>query len=444
MKDAGSPTLPADNSLIPPGSRVLCAVSGGADSVCLLHLLSRREDVFLVAAHFNHQLRGAEADRDEQFVRDLCTRWGIPLTVGRGEVRTFAQREGLSLEEAARTLRYAFLSQAAETEGCGLIATGHNADDNAETMLLNLIRGTGVAGLAGIPPVRGKLVRPLLSVTREEITAYLEACGLPHAEDSTNPDPAYSRNRIRAQVMPVLRALNPQAVPHMGRAARELTALRDYLDQEARRAFVGLATGPGWASLPWETLQDAPEPLQPRLVFLLWDQMGVGRKDLGAVHLEAVLALENERTLHLPRGITAQRQRGRLFLERRKAPLPTLELLPNVPTHWGSYTLTLLDHREREGLALSTPAEGPLTVGPCPPAGRLWLPGAKGSRTVKRLCLDRGIPLSRREGLPAIYAGDRLAAVWELGVDMEALPAGGPCRFIQVIKHREEEEHEGK
>lgn len=427
--------------LIPSGARVLCAVSGGADSVCLLHLLSRRKDITLTAAHFNHQLRGEESDRDEGFVRTLCETWSIPLTVGRGDVAAWAGREKQSLEEAGRTLRYAFLFQAAEAEGCDLIATAHNADDNAETVLLNLIRGAGAAGLAGIPPVRGALVRPLLTVTRAEILAYLKQQDLPHTEDATNADPTYSRNRLRSQVMPVLRALNPQAVPHIGRMAGELTALRDYLDQEARRAFVGLATGPGWVSLPWAALQNAPEPLRPRLVFLLWDQMEVGRKDLGAAHLEALLALENERTLYLPHDITARRRQGRLFLERRGVPLPTLELPPNTPTRWGDYTLTLLERREGEGLALSAAPAGPLTVGPCPPAGRLWLPGANGSRTVKRLCLDKGIDLARRDRLPAFYVGGRLAAVWGLGVDQEALPAGEqPCRFIQVIKYREDEE----
>ena len=146
--------------LLPPGSRVLCAVSGGADSMCLLHLLSQRKDLSLVAAHFNHQLRGEESDRDEAFVREVCGEWRIPLTVGRGDVNAFAMREKLSLEEAGRTLRYAFLSQAAEMEGCDLIATAHNADDNAETMLLSLIRGTGLTGLTGIPPPAGEPCPP--------------------------------------------------------------------------------------------------------------------------------------------------------------------------------------------------------------------------------------------------------------------------------------------
>ena len=129
-------------SLFPPGSSVLCAVSGGADSMCLLHMLSQREDLSLTAAHFNHQLRGAESDRDESFVRDICARWGIPLTVGRGDVMAFSRREKLSLEDAGRTLRYTFLFRAAEEEGCGLIATAHNAEDNAETLLLHLLRGS--------------------------------------------------------------------------------------------------------------------------------------------------------------------------------------------------------------------------------------------------------------------------------------------------------------
>ena len=147
----------------PRGGRVLCAVSGGLDSMCLLHFLCRQEGFAVAAAHFNHQLRGAEADRDEAFVRDYCAAHAIPFAAGRGDTRAVAEREGLSIEEAARKLRYAFLRETAE-RGCDAVLTAHHADDNAETILLNLIRGTGSAGLAGIPQVRGNICRPFLQI----------------------------------------------------------------------------------------------------------------------------------------------------------------------------------------------------------------------------------------------------------------------------------------
>ena len=200
--------------LIPPGSGVLCALSGGADSMYLLcRLLEGRERYGwrVCAAHLNHGLRET-AGRDEKFVRDWCGRRGVPLAVGLEDVAGYARREGLSLEEAGRTLRYRFLGQAALEAGCPLIATGHHAGDSAETVLMNLIRGCGLKGLAGIPERRDNIVRPMLEVSRGEIEAYLKEHGVPHVEDETNADPeAAARNLLRQKVMPVLRELNPRA-----------------------------------------------------------------------------------------------------------------------------------------------------------------------------------------------------------------------------------------
>lgn len=417
--------------------------------MCLLHMLNAwcaERGGQVVAAHFNHCLRGEAADRDESFVRETCKTWGIPLTVGRGEVRDFARQEGLSVEEAARTLRYAFLTKAAEAEGCSLVCTAHHADDNAETVLLNLIRGTGLKGLGGMERRRGILCRPLLDVTRAELREYATAWSVPHMEDETNADPdAASRNFLRIQVMPLLRELNPKTAEHINRAAAWAREADHYLDEQARRTFVGLGTGPGWVSFPWEDLRLAPQPLRPRLLLLLLDQLGIGRKDFGAVHLNAIFSLQNECSIDLPGGVTARRERGRLFLTRWKA-LPGIASLEwGVPLTWGGYRLTLLDRREGEGLPLRLPSpeeRGRLTVAPAPPGARLTLPGARGSRSVKRLCLDQGIGLEERDRLPAVYADGRLAAVWRLGVDTEFLPEGDPCRFIQIQKKTEENDHE--
>ena len=173
------------------GGTVLCAVSGGRDSMCLLHRMKQlgEENNFRVAAaHFNHQLRGECADRDEAFVRDWCKQENIPFYAGRGDVRQAAQTNGWTVEEAARRLRYAFLEETAEKIGAEKIATAHQAEDQTETVLMHLVRGTGPEGLRGIPAVRGKLIRPLLQTSRREIEAYLEENGVPHVEDETNQD----------------------------------------------------------------------------------------------------------------------------------------------------------------------------------------------------------------------------------------------------------------
>ena len=170
-----------DWSLLPPGSRVLCALSGGADSVCLLHLLTkaaRERELTVFAAHCEHGLRGEESLRDMDFVRALCDSLSVPLTVKRVDVPAYAAANGLGTEEAARQLRYAFLEESADALGCDRIATAHNAGDRSETMLMNLCRGSGAAGLRGIPRQRGRIVRPLLDAERREILAYLAENGL--------------------------------------------------------------------------------------------------------------------------------------------------------------------------------------------------------------------------------------------------------------------------
>ena len=214
-----------------PGDTVICAVSGGADSVCMLHvLLSLRNTLGITveAAHFNHQLRGEESDRDEAFVRTLCAELGVVLHVDNGDVRARAAKTHESVEEAARALRYAFFSSLS-----GRIATAHTQDDNLETVLLNLTRSTGLAGLCGIPPRRERFIRPMLAVSRAEIEAYLAQNGLSHVTDSTNFLPDARRNRLRQSVIPLLKAENPSLCETAFRMCRLLEADEAQLSAQA-------------------------------------------------------------------------------------------------------------------------------------------------------------------------------------------------------------------
>lgn len=437
------------------GERVLCAVSGGLDSMCLLHMLSRwcgERGGAVVAAHFNHGLREPGAQRDEAFVREVCARWGVPLTVGRGQTRAAAEREGLSPEEAARTLRYAFLRGAAEAEGCRRIYTAHHAGDNAETVLLNLVRGTGIRGLGGMEYCRDGICRPLLDLSRRELTDYAAGYGIPHVEDETNADPdAAARNFLRLRVMPLLEELNPRAVEHIGAAARRVRAADSALEEEARRRTAGAEIQEGRVSLPLDELNSAPAAVRPRMLLRLFDLLGVGRRDVGAAHLDALMEMaacpkrSGESRISLPHGTAARCCRRRLVLEIRPRMPAEAQLLPERPVRWGDYTLTLLNRREGEGIALreSLPDElRAVSVGPCAPGARLTLPGARGGRSVKRLCLDRRISPEERDRLPAVYVQGRLAAVWRLGVDLAFVPEGEAVRFIKIIRHREADGYE--
>lgn len=435
---------------MPAGGRVLCAVSGGLDSMCLLHYLDtwgRRHGFSVGAAHFNHRLRPA-ADRDEDFVRDWCAGRSIPFYAGSGQVRGLAENLGLSLEEAGRKLRYDFLRETAEREGFDAVLTAHHAGDNAETMLLNLIRGTGLKGLCGIPPERDIILRPFLGLNREELAAYAAAHGIPHVEDETNADPdAAARNLLRLKVLPLLRQLNPRAEAHMARTAALLRETDEGLADLTERYLRAASVQPGRVTVPLGKLAEAPDFLRPKVLLGLFDLLGAGRKDIGTVHLEALQALwnshGNDARISLPHGVTARLAASRLILETLPPPPSRAELVEGCPLRWGDYTLTLLDRRAGAGLPLR-PGPERVAVGPCDGGARLTLPETHGGgRTVKRLCLDRGISLAERDRLPAVYAGDRLAAVWRLGVDTEFLPEGeGPCRFIQILKHTEENSHE--
>ena len=217
-----------EQNLMAPGDTVICAVSGGADSVAMLfalYLLREKLGITLEAAHFNHNLRGEEALRDETFVRELCARYEIPLHVASGEIHPGKK----GLEAAARDARYAFL------EGLpGKIATAHTADDNAETILMHLVRGTGLKGLGGIAPQRGKLIRPMLGITRREVEDFLAEWHLPHVEDSTNETDAFLRNRLRHHVMPLLTAENPRIAENLSQMALRLREDEACLSQLSR------------------------------------------------------------------------------------------------------------------------------------------------------------------------------------------------------------------
>lgn len=277
------------HNMLPRGTKVLCAVSGGADSVALLHFLSRMEGVEVAAAHYNHCLRGEESDGDESFVASLCEGLGIECVVGRGDVSAYAAESGKSTEDAARTLRYEFLRKAAAELGCSRIATAHNADDNAETVLLNMTRGSGLKGLCGIPPVRGEIVRPFLQTTREEIEQYLAENGLEHIEDSSNAADDYSRNRIRHHVTPVLRELNPAFSAAVARMTESLREDEEYLSSAAIEFIGREAEG---NSIGVDAVMSLEEPVRMRVFRLMHGG------ELSAVHCRAIENICLVRSVH--------------------------------------------------------------------------------------------------------------------------------------------------
>ena len=226
-----------DGNMLKKGDNVIVALSGGADSVCLLHVMKQLEEELgfsLSACHINHNLRGAESDSDSAFAESLCRRLSVPVSVFSVDVLG-AQKKHSSVEECARELRYEVFGRLAE-EKDAKIATAHNANDNAETVLLNLLRGTGLKGLCGIPAKRDYIIRPLLGVTRAEIEAFCSENALEYVTDKTNFSTDYTRNKIRLEILPKLIEINPSLLGGIARMTGNLTEDSVFLEQLAAKA----------------------------------------------------------------------------------------------------------------------------------------------------------------------------------------------------------------
>ena len=352
------------HEMIIPGDCVLAGVSGGADSVGMLHLLWRlqKEMPFhLSVVHVDHGLR-AEAGEDAAFVEKLCVQWELPFSLRKVDMLGYAARHKVSLEEAGRFLRYQAFDQVLREirgDNVGKIAVAHNAEDRAETMLFHMFRGSGLKGLGSIRPIRESVIRPLLTVSRAEIEAYLDVYGLVYREDATNGEDTYARNRIRHHILPYAKQeICCRAVSHMGELADILAETEDYLEREARRLYgkyvkekvegkpdleqEPLATE---LAINLEGLAQEDGVMIKRVLLYALERITPHRKDIGACHIRSLLELmekDGSKELFLPDGIKACKEYQNLFLKRtdhdkedvssggRTVMIPEI-LLPDIP-----------------------------------------------------------------------------------------------------------------
>ncbi len=427
------------NMLPPPGSCVLCAVSGGRDSVCLLHYLhsiSGNYGFSVAAGHYNHHMRPT-AQRDEDFVRDLCRELQVPFYTAGCDVVAAASENGCGVEEMGRHLRYAFLEHLADQLGAVYIATAHHMADQAETVLLNLLRGTGPEGLGGIPPVRGRLIRPLLNTPREEIEAYLAEHKLGHVEDETNESMAFARNRLRRRILPELETINSALRQNIARTAAIVRREDDYLDELAASHLPqeGL-----WVSC--RQLLEAPEVLRPRMIRILAERLKTGKKDWTAGHIEKILALAGSGRngmLSLP-GAVAICRGGMLGLDTAAGAAEGATALAEGCWRWNGWTVhvsamdTFQPQQDGALYLAQTAAETP-EVDVWRSGDGLELPGSRGKRSVKRLLTERGVPPEERQHIPCIRLGGTVVAVHGLGTDIHYLPQeNGRCIKINFDK----------
>lgn len=448
------------HGMLAPGELVLVAVSGGPDSVALahaLHLLAPELGVRLHLFHLDHGLRGEAGAADARWVAEFAARRGLPFTVRQAHVAAEAARHG-GVEAAGRAVRYRELQRVAAATGARRVAVGHNRDDQAETLLLRLLRGAGRRGLGGMAPVRPlgpgsapgtTLIRPLLAIARAEIEAFCAAEQLDPRTDPTNAEPLYARNRIRLELLPFLRErFNPQVAARLADTAAVLRAEDDYLDAAAQAALAGLGLPPG--QVPAAALLGVHPALRRRMVRILAGQAGVAL-DLG--HVEAILDLcttTGTTATSLPGGWQAVAEYGLLtFLSpgpgaaATAAPVP-LPVPGQVDALGWRFTAALAPapdgtgapagvHPEAGDRALALeldPARlpGALAVRTWRPGDRLYPVGMTGSKKLQDLFVDLKVPRTRRGRVPLLVAGD--AVLWAVGLrsDRRFAPAPGtPC-----------------
>ncbi len=332
------------NHMLSAGDFVVAGVSGGADSVCLLLVLFalQKEISFgLEVVHVNHKIR-PEAAKDAAFVQDLCRRLDVPFHLAECDVEALAKEWGVSTEEAGRKVRYDAFKEVAAAHPHAKIAVAHNLNDRAETMLFNLFRGSGLTGLCSIRPVRNDeipVIRPLLSVTRNEIEDFLKGKGMGWCEDVTNAEDVYTRNRIRHHILPYAgEHVAPGVIANMGRAADILTETEDFVKAEVEQAYNDIAKKEDAESsmvLDAKKAEKLHVFLQKQLVLRCLEELTPARKDITHTHVEDIVSLFSKsanREISLPYGITARREYdrvifekesgGRLTEQKRQIPMP--------------------------------------------------------------------------------------------------------------------------
>ena len=410
--------------LLSPGDCVVCAVSGGADSVAMLfalYLLCERLGIELRAAHFNHGLRNEESDRDEEFVRKLCDRFEIPLFVGHGNV--VAGKKGL--EAAARDARYSFFETLP-----GKIATAHTADDNAETVLMHLVRGTGLKGLGGISPVNGRVIRPLLSVTRAEILSFLNEYNLTYVLDSSNDTDLFLRNRLRHHVMPLLSQENPKLAENLSAMALRLRG-----DERILQEVSSVDTMPDVL-----TLRKMPQAVRYRVIASYLNKCGIREPEATHIGLVNNLVFSDNPSARITLTDTVVISRRYNEIVCGNAVPPLKELPIYCP---GTFLLddfriscTFSEKLVNSPEAFSVLPKGKLFIR-CRQAGDvIRLRG--GTKSLKKLFIDLKIPAAERCRIPVICDDKGILGVYGIGANLDRLASGNGAVEICFIHTNED------
>lgn len=445
-----------EHRMVEAGDRVLVGLSGGADSVCLLCLLYEMQEelnIEISALHVHHGLRGQEADRDRKYAEELCRKLKVPCFVVHRDVAAYANAKGLSTEEAGRILRYEAFEEEAKRlgeDGTGVkIAVAHHGDDQAETILHNLLRGSGLKGLGGMPPVRDKIIRPLLCCSRVEILEYLRQKRLNYCEDSTNAESDYTRNKLRNQILPLLVSqINQGAVEHILQAGEIASQADEYLVRKAKEILLEYGRGENErVEISRKILWEQETILQTYIIFEMLQKWAGNRKDIASCHVELIRELLKKEVgaqVDLPYALTAGVTYDDLWIEKKvpfdltdkqeEKPLPALvftcfsyEKHMKIPekryTKWFDYDKieSTLSVRIRQ-------------------TGDYMVLKDGGRKTVKAFMIDEKIPREQREQIPVL--AEKNHVLWIVGYRIsEYYKVTDQTRQVLQVEMNEGENH---
>ncbi len=456
------------NGLLSGGETVLVAVSGGPDSVCLLHVLNSLKDelgIQLHVAHLDHSLRGAESEADSQYVSDLAAKLNLPITVAKKDVRAQSVQSKTSLEEAAREVRYRFLDETGRQAGASRVAVGHTHNDQVETVLMHYLRGTGVQGLRGLRPAvpipYGSkedgiwVIRPLLNLTHEQTVEYCKSNDLNPRSDSTNEQPGFLRNRIRLELLPLLRQYNPDIDDALTRLADLAGEDADLLDAQAAAAYEQTASADGCLTcLDSGKLRGAPLALQRRVFRIALEQAYGSLKDVEARHVNALVDLlfgATGKCVSLPGGVTVTNERSRMVISKPGVPVcpwPVLEkdYALKIPGEtklpgWDVTADIIGENYYRDDDIFSASLDlsktgRVLTVRKRTPGDRFRPLGMEHTRKLQDFMVDAAIPRSWRDTVPLVCSPSQI--VWVVGwrIDDRVKVTGSTGQVLRLEFHR--------
>lgn len=437
--------------LIDSGDRILVGVSGGLDSSTLLYCLHRLKDTLSIelgVAHVNHQLRGAESERDEAFVRNLAERFSLPFHLHKADVKNIGRKAGMSVQHAGRDVRYAFFSRLAQSEGYGKIAIAHNKDDQVETFLLRVVKGTGLNGLSSIPIKRGPIIRPFLSVYRSEIAAYAASQGIVHVEDSSNLKDTYERNFLRHRVAPLLEQINPRFREKVLLLLADITALDADFDRDAEDFLVHHASGNGVEfRVSLGALKDLHGETRFRVVSRLLARLEPGfialREHFGLVEKSLSSVRPNTAAI-LPHNIRVVRVYDEALFTKKPAVKPILEVFKvqaganAFPPLGVEFDVSLHEKKpegfgeDRTSVILDADLTGPLTVRTFRNGDRFIPLGMKDQIKLKDYFISKKIPREQRRQIPLLLSGGDIAWVVGERIDERFKVTPGTVRFLRI------------